>query len=348
VQHGVPRFSAIEKDADKERNNIQDYRRLVQLVHDGIKSQNGLSQDTLALTSTLLRKNPEYYTVWNFRRRIINHLVASSSTTGGPDDDVLNLIHTDLQFLVPLLVQFPKCYWIWNYRLWLLRLADACLPAPDALAIWRQELHLASKMLARDERNFHGWDYRRHVVSRIDQLAAQSPDSPSLLEPEFEYTTKMIRKSLHNFSALHYRSKLIPRLLQERHATSADRRAFLAHELDMMQEALVDPYNQSAWFYHQFLMSTIHPACPPPAMIVTDLSHSHRQAYYDQEMERIQEMLEDFDDCKWIYQALLQYDTELSSFANPGRARSPHAESWQSELHKLDPMRRGRWNNQPY
>lgn len=47
-----------------------------------------------------------------------------------------------------------------------------------------------------------------------------------MVEAEFEYTERMFRTDLSNFSALHNRSQLIPRLLDERGATAAQRKAF--------------------------------------------------------------------------------------------------------------------------
>ena len=83
-------------------------------------------------------------------------------------------------------------------------------------------------MLSLDSRNFHGWGYRRTVVSALESNALKAEDSPtSMIETEFDYTTKMINSNLSNFSAWHNRSKLIPRLLDERGADHQARRKFL-------------------------------------------------------------------------------------------------------------------------
>lgn len=74
------------------------------------------------------------------------------------------------------------------------------------------------KMLNRDKRNFHGWNYRRLVVAQLELHPpsdghAESYDASSratMVEAEFSYTTKMINSDLGNFSAWHNRSKLIP------------------------------------------------------------------------------------------------------------------------------------------
>jgi len=127
-------------------------------------------------------------------------------------------------FTVPLLMEFPKCYWIWNHRLWILNQAIALFPVPVARQIWEQELGLTSKMLHKDKRNFHAWGYRRQVVRQLEDpaLAGQS-----MVESEFKYTRAMIEGDLSNFSAWHNRSQLIPRLLDERGADPAARTKLL-------------------------------------------------------------------------------------------------------------------------
>lgn len=135
----------------------------------------------------------------------------------------MNVLQAELGFTIPLLMEFPKCYWIWDYRMWLLQQAIDRLDASVARRIWQEELALDTKMLVKDRRNFHAWGYRRHVVK---QLEGSVLVGKSMVEPEFEYTTKMIHADLSNFSAWHNRSKLIPRLLNERGADDAARKEF--------------------------------------------------------------------------------------------------------------------------
>lgn len=142
-------------------------------------------------------------------------------------DRIATLIKTDLQFLIPLLRSFPKCYWIWNYRLWLLDEAKRLLPRAVARKVWQEELALVGKMLSLDSRNFHGWGYRRFVVETLESLASNEKDEESLAEAEFEYAKKMIGTNLSNFSAWHYRTKLIQRLLSEKSASDEERKRML-------------------------------------------------------------------------------------------------------------------------
>lgn len=134
------------------------------------------------------------------------------------------IITSELAFTIPLLLEAPKCYWLWNHRSWTLQQATTRLETPAARSIWEAELGLAGKMLAKDQRNFHAWGYRRWVVS---QLEGPELGGGSMVESEFQYTTDKIHANLSNFSAWHNRSQLILRLLSERGASDEDRRKIL-------------------------------------------------------------------------------------------------------------------------
>jgi geranylgeranyl transferase type-2 subunit alpha len=180
----------------------------------------------------VLKKNPEYYTIWNHRRRIyVNEFqelekdVASGKITEETRiSNVLDMIQLDLQFLFPLLVKFPKCYWIWNHRLWLLQQSTELLPLRPARDLWEEELGLVSRMLSRDSRNFHGWGYRRIVVNSLSSPALQGQ---SMARSELDYTKRMIGTNLSNFSAWDSRIKIIVRVLKEEDATDEDRQKVL-------------------------------------------------------------------------------------------------------------------------
>lgn len=309
----------------------------------------------LALTTKLLSKNPEYYTVWNHRRLILLHQFAEEPDTSerpqesqlSPNQQrTLSLIADDLRLLVELLLEFPKCYWIWKYRLWLLDEAEKHLPLTVVTSLWQKELGLVGKMLARDERNFHGWGYRRTVVASLERLSNNSPGGGSMVEEEFAYTTRMIYSGLKNFSAWHNRSKLIPRLLEERSADNAARRKMLDDEFELIQTALTDPFNQSAWDYHAFLMGTTSLESSAAGLIVRDFTNHDRVIYYEREMDRIKEMLEVDDDCKLIYQALLQYAASYLDIEGGNKyVTTQEMRHWLAKLRELDTLRRGRWDD---
>ena len=323
------------------------------------------SNDTFQATSKLLTQNPEYYTVWNYRRRILQDVVSrelSSSDKANdeakaedgdlaaaqqagltlPQQEIALLIKEDLQFLIPLLRQYPKCYWIWNHRSWLLATATKHLPTHSAVELWKGELGLVSKMLALDSRNFHGWGYRRDTVAEIERLSGKS-----MVESEFEYTTKMIQTNLSNFSAWHNRSQLIPRLLVERHASSEERKKLLDDEFELITRALyTDPYDQSLWFYHQYLMATLDPSNAQVTAVLEPCSNDDRLHYLEQELDSIREMLDGAEDCKYIYQALLDYAGRyIEVDAGNKKVTTAEMSGWLSELKKIDPLRDGRWRD---
>ncbi|KAL9121603.1 MAG: hypothetical protein Q9187_001843 [Circinaria calcarea] len=290
--------------------------------------------------------------MWNHRRRILQHQFTQSSpdhpTLTEPDgnnqqsksDEIVEgLITEDLQFLVPLLLRFPKCYWIWNYRLWLLQQTSRILPAAKARQFWTDELGLIGKMLARDSRNFLGWGYRRTVITELESKAL-NPDTSttSLVKEEFDYTTRMIETNMSNFSAWHNRSKLIPRLLDESKADDQERRR-------MLDKALyVDPYDQSLWFYHQYLMCTFDPQLSSNTM-APNLTYEERLEYISTEIDKVVEMLEGAEKCKWIFQSLIQLCLTYKAIASHWPLQAKELRNWMIELEKLDPLRKGRWTD---
>jgi geranylgeranyl transferase type-2 subunit alpha len=188
--------------------------------------------ELLQKTAALLKKNPEYYTIWNHRRRIyvqefsdLSQAVAlGEKTEENRQSEILDIIQLDLQFLFPLLIKHPKCYWIWNHRLWLLEQSTILLPISTSRKLWDEELGLVGKMLSRDNRNFHGWGYRRTVVQSLESSALHGE---SMARGELGYTKKMIGTNLSNFSAWHNRIKLILRILEEEKANDEERQKML-------------------------------------------------------------------------------------------------------------------------
>lgn len=256
---------------------------------------------------------------------------------------VISDIKTDLEFVVPLLKKWPKCYWIWNHRIWLLQQATQLLSTPVARKLWSNELALCSMMLTRDSRNFHGWGYRFMVVS---QLESEELEGKSMVEQEFAYTTRMVHTSLSNFSAWHHRSKLIPRLLSERNASAEERKQMLDEELELMHQALwTDPEDQSLWFYHHFLISTIL-STDPEVTFTPDLGIEEREEVVRGQNEGLKEMI-DGEEPKWIYSALWEYTVGMARMLGrePSGEEKEEMRSWLGHLRRLDPTREGRWRD---
>jgi geranylgeranyl transferase type-2 subunit alpha len=147
------------------------------------RNENELNQDALEITTELLSLNPELYSAWNFRRKILSHLFnthndddesqppkdffaslrvdaekegESSDTPPVTAKDSVSirkrqLLQEDLELTIQALQMHPKVYWIWNHRKWCLQE----LPSEDSdgLLKWKHEIGMVNKMLELDARN---------------------------------------------------------------------------------------------------------------------------------------------------------------------------------------------------
>ncbi|PSR97336.1 hypothetical protein BD289DRAFT_426151 [Coniella lustricola] len=400
ASHGVARTTRARTQEQKQQelDKIAKYRDLEAQVRKHSESSS-YSSEAFQLTTKLLRLNPEYYTIWNVRRRfLISGLLSrpsagslpskglpsssqtattttssadsssSLSTTTPPNpespttgkngitadvatdtksqnqENDLDVLRSELGFTVPLLMEFPKCYWIWKYRSWLLQQAIERLDTSVARRIWEEELGLDTKMLTKDRRNFHAWGYRRNVIQHLESATL---NGTSMVESEFAFTTKMIHADLSNFSAWHNRSKLIPRVLMERQADDAARKKFFDNELAIIRDALnVGPDDQSLWYYHQFLVLDLTEHANRPS-ITAGLSIDDRTAYLSEELAFIRDLLEDYDDCKLIYEKLMEYTLALVAIEQRELREDEKLDlqSWLNKARELDPMRKGRWGD---
>jgi geranylgeranyl transferase type-2 subunit alpha len=106
MSHGISRKKgSAEKELarkEKESAQIKEYRELTENVmervcpwHQGADDQrraNDYSKEAFDLTTALLKRNPEFYTVWNYRRRILLEGILKEYVTMRvePDLDILN------------------------------------------------------------------------------------------------------------------------------------------------------------------------------------------------------------------------------------------------------------------
>lgn len=104
------------------------------------------------LTFRLLHINPEFYTIWNYRRNILVNGVFPNNSP----QQVNDLLGRELDMVTGVLKAHPKVYWIWNHRRWCLtNVPDG--PEGDVQgwkkANWDRELYIVEKMLDADARN---------------------------------------------------------------------------------------------------------------------------------------------------------------------------------------------------
>ncbi|KAJ2614987.1 Rab geranylgeranyltransferase [Coemansia sp. RSA 1365] len=236
--HGKRRVAAKEPTQDEKeeaRQQLERYCALNSRVMD-LKAQNVFTADALDLTRQLLELNTELHTVWNYRRTIIKKLDTWKNT-----EKRQKMLEQELEFLMKVIRNNIKSYWMWNHRMWALSL----LPQ----ATWRKELSLVDKLISMDARNYHAWDYRRFVITRIKEIE----DSDLVDEQEFAFTTVQINRDCANHSAWHNRSKLLPAILTR--VDQQRREEVLQTENELIQNAIyTDPEDQNAWLYYDWLL----------------------------------------------------------------------------------------------
>lgn len=228
-----------------------------------LKDPGTWDDDLLAVTERILSVNPDYYSVWNFRKRFI------LQTTKSMDDNkvIHGMYAKDIHFTTACLKRQPKSYWVWHHRKWCLQ----NMPEPT----WEHELKLLDKMLDMDARNFHGWDYRRYV---IEQSKVRTP------RQEYSYTTQKIEQNFSNFSAWHYRG-----LCLMRGFIDEELQAHIQSDLELVRNAVyTEPNDSSAWLYQQFLLGSDGPKGLP----------KQPQSVWMEELKYIEELVEMEPECK--------------------------------------------------
>ncbi|KAI3650932.1 hypothetical protein MP228_004413 [Amoeboaphelidium protococcarum] len=166
-----------------------------------------------------------------------------------------------LKFNLKCMKMNPKSYWSWNFRQWLFNQFYKVV-AVDYQII-KEEVVLINRLLDADDRNFHGWDYRRWFMStfmnngrdiddsvpvqtdslRVVVNAAIDTYSAQLRDAEMEYCLTKIKANFSNYSAWHYRSKM-------------QSSPFV--DLELVQNALfTSPDDQAAWFYHDWIIGSL-------------------------------------------------------------------------------------------
>lgn len=120
------------------------------------KRANVYTPEALAKTNALLDLNPEFYTVWNYRRHVLTRGLFPNSTP----EEVVALLTTELRLTMAYLRVHPKVYWIWTHRMWCLENVPLG-PGPEGgegaegwrNEFWKTEFMIVEKLLDSDPRN---------------------------------------------------------------------------------------------------------------------------------------------------------------------------------------------------
>ncbi|XP_057489986.1 protein farnesyltransferase/geranylgeranyltransferase type-1 subunit alpha-like [Actinidia eriantha] len=170
------------------------------------------SPRALQLTSEAIHMNPGNYTVWQFRRLILEALNTD--------------LHDELAFVDLIAINNSKNYQIWHHRRWV---ADKL--GTDSV---REELEFTEKVFSKDSKNYHAWSHRQWVLQALGGW-----------NDELAYCQQLLEDDIFNNSAWNQRYFVVTRspLLGGLHAMRES-------EVRYAVEAIMDkPENESPWRY---------------------------------------------------------------------------------------------------
>ena len=129
--HGRVRKERSDEERAKEREVITRkasmYSELVGMLTK-LRKAGDKSAKALGLTSKLLSMNPDYYTLWNYRREILldMHSAELGLTEGTPKKGEKipksigsSVCEVELNLCKEGILRNPKCYGAWWHRAWI-------------------------------------------------------------------------------------------------------------------------------------------------------------------------------------------------------------------------------------
>ncbi|KAI3912006.1 hypothetical protein MKW98_010950 [Papaver atlanticum] len=167
---------------------------------------------SLQLTAEVIELNAGNYTVWHFRRLILESLGAD--------------LREELEFIVRIAKSNSKNYQIWHHRRWVAEKLGT-----EATSI---ELEFTKKILFPDAKNYHAWSHRQWVLQALGGW-----------EGELDYCHQLLEDDIFNNSAWNQRYFVVTRS-----PVLGGLQAMRASEVKYAVEAiLTNPENESPWRY---------------------------------------------------------------------------------------------------
>jgi geranylgeranyl transferase type-2 subunit alpha len=314
------------------------------------------------VSAQLLSLNPELYSLWNHRRRLIIRVSTSANTDGTETPSTessktnedsassSNLIISSAKLLERELVvteaaikKNPKSYHAWHHRRWSLTTlcglgstsTSLLIPNTSFFNYASQELSLSENLFILDERNFHCWNYRRWIA---DSLAAQQTSKDESLRTELEYTLSCIHRNFSNYSAWHQRSCLLAQRASPFPVSFPD----LVQELALVRKAVfTEPDDQSPWFYRRWVIAEF---CKHLAVEVVNKQFEQIRSTLVEDCAHLQTLIEAEPRCRWPVSALVHTQQVFDSYTREKQASSLLGGDVTLEhlIHKLidlDPLR---------
>lgn len=170
-----PEWADVEPDSIRTRTSIMDikYTSRYEEVFSYFRAmlaKDELSERSLALTADCIELQRSNFSVWYFRRRILNKL--------------RHHLNDELKFVGSVIEDEPKNYQVWHHR--------------KVIVEWlhdgTHDKQLTASVLVIDSKNYHAWQHRQWVIKEFN-----------LWDGEIEYTDTHLAMDARNNSAWNHK-----------------------------------------------------------------------------------------------------------------------------------------------
>ena len=210
------------------------------------------SERSLHISGEIINLIPAYYTAWNYRFQILQHLtedIKQSSSGKGDQKDVEACIVSKLNEELDLLDEFtlnnPKNYQIWSYR-------QAILSKLHPNPVFQRETPIIQMMLDDDTKNHHVWSYRKWCCKFFFLMEETNPLN---IPNEWAFVDSFVERDVYNNSAWCHRNYILQYLEEQaNNSNKAQHLSKIQSEIQYTKEKIeLAPHNISPWAYLKFL-----------------------------------------------------------------------------------------------